>query len=195
MNRSGITLTGPGFTLRPVTLADAGTIVSLRTSNPEHTQFLHETSSSITEQENWLRAYLERENDYYFVVERRSKRSAEGLIGLYDLDRGSRRAEWGRWVLAPGSLAAVESVYLLQSLAFECLGLQETYSRTVAGNRRVVSFHDSCGFKRSGTIASGFERGGVRHDLVLHSCDLTTWTSVKTQLLRYAERTAACLRS
>lgn len=44
---------------------------------------------------------------------------------------------------APESLCSTESVCLMYRIAFEVLGLESVYSRTIKDNTSVVSFHDS----------------------------------------------------
>jgi RimJ/RimL family protein N-acetyltransferase len=132
------------FALRPVAVADAEFILSLRL-DPELSRFLDETSPSVTDQENWLRDYLRRADDYYFIIEETSSHLPVGTIAIYSLDLEHRRAEWGRWIIRPPHAAAVESALLIYTVAFENLQLEEVYCRSQTANRQVVSFHSSCG--------------------------------------------------
>ncbi|MBC8095256.1 MAG: GNAT family N-acetyltransferase [Akkermansiaceae bacterium] len=174
-------LKGHAFGLRPVTLEDAGLVVELRTST-ERSQFLNPISSSVEVQREWLQRYFDRPGDYYFVINRERDNFPEGLIGLYDLDSAGQRAEWGRWIVRPGSLAAVESAFLIYQAGFERLGLAEIYCRTLAANAAVVSFHDSCGLSRRGVIKEAFEINGSKHDAVEHFLTRDAWPSVKSGL-------------
>src|SRR5262249_23599995 len=112
--RHDLRLDGPAFRLRPVTLDDAELIVALRT-DPRLSQYIHRTSPDVGAQRDWLERYFARPDDYYFIVERRRDGVAEGTLGIYDLAGApdARRAEWGRWVLRHGSLAAPESAWLV----------------------------------------------------------------------------------
>ena len=169
---------GYAFRLRPITDADAGLVVELR-SDPELNRYLHASSNRIEDQLAWLASYYAREGDYYFVIERRSNSMPEGVIALYDIDAAINSGEWGRWILKPGSLAAVESAYLIYRTAFELLGLGSVYCRTVADNGKVVSFHDSCGITDRRLLPQHFELGGRRYDAVEHRVDKTSWISIK----------------
>ena len=113
---------GYAFRLRPITDNEAAFVVELR-SNPELNRFLHAISNRIEDQLAWLARYYEREGDYYFVIERRMNGMPEGVIALYNIDLATSSGEWGRWILRPGSLAAVESAYLIYRIAFELLEL------------------------------------------------------------------------
>ena len=187
--RHNLTVEGYAFRLRPITDKDAGLVVALR-SNPELNRFLHASSNRIEDQLIWLAHYYEREGDYYFVVERRSNGMPEGVIALYDIDPAANSGEWGRWILKPGSLAAVESAYLIYRTAFELLGLSSVYCRTVADNGKVVSFHDSCGITSRRLLPQHFDLGGHRHDAVEHRVDKASWPGIKAQLEKLAQLTA-----
>lgn len=169
-----LTMEGYGYRLRPITLEDAPFIIESRLEDMQRNRFIHAISSDIREQEKWLENYFAREGDYYFVIENRFTRQPEGLIAFYNEQDG--RAEWGRWVVKKGSLAAVESVWLLYRIAFELVGLQELYCRTVKDNIDVVSFHDSIGEINRCIYEGFFEINGSLYDAVEHYCDRMHFT-------------------
>lgn len=179
---------GPAFRLRPVTGDDSAAIVALR-NLPELARFINATSSDPADQRAWLERYHEREGDYYFIVEGRDG-ALEGTIALYDVNAELRTAEWGRWILRPNSLAAVESALLLYRLAFDRLGLDAVYCRTVAANKAVVSFHDSCGLERNGTLPGRFEQGSIQHDLIEQRLRRENWPPVEARLAALAQAVA-----
>lgn len=186
--RHNLTMEGYAFRLRPITDNDAALVVELR-SNPELNRFLHASSNRVEDQLAWLAQYYKREGDYYFVIERCSNGMPEGVIALYDIDSATHSGEWGRWILRQGSLAAVESAYLIYRIAFELLGLNSVYCCTVADNGKVVSFHDSCGITARQLLPQHFELGGHRHDAVEHRVDLASWAGVKPRLEKLAQLT------
>lgn len=161
-----ISVAGFGYRLRPVGLRDAAFITEVRLADAERNQYIHAVSNDVAAQEDWINRYFQREGDYYFVVENLLTGAGEGLVGIYDV--ADNRAEWGRWVLAKGSLAAVESVDLMYKAAFDALGLDELYSRTIADNQTVVSFHDNLPQQRRGVIKDHVELRGQRFDVVEH---------------------------
>lgn len=164
-----LVIEGFSYRLRPVAERDAAFIVQTRLEDESRNQFIHKISRDVSAQEKWLENYFTREGDYYFVVENKFTRLPEGLIAVYDVKDG--RAEWGRWVLQKGSLAAPESVDLAFRAAFEKLGLLELYSRTVQDNAGVVSFHDSVKQKRRGVLENHFELNGCVYNAVEHFAD------------------------
>jgi RimJ/RimL family protein N-acetyltransferase len=117
--RHDVGLEGFAFRLRPVELGDAADIVDLR-RDPDRSRFIHETPPSVEAQVRWLEDYFRRDGDHYWAVERLSDGRTEGFLGLYDVD--GDRAEWGRWVLRPGSLAAAESAWLVHEAASDRWG-------------------------------------------------------------------------
>ena len=112
---------GIAFRLRPVRREDAPLIVELR-RDPERTRFLNAIPLTIAAQEEFLDRYFERPGDYYFVIEDRDSGRADGLIGMYDLDGDV--AQYGRWVLRPGPVAAIESLLMLYRVGFEQFDLR-----------------------------------------------------------------------
>lgn len=189
--RHDLSLQGAAFGLRPVRDEDAGFIVGLR-SDPELGRWLNPTSPNVSDQLAWLARYYERPGDCYFVIERLSTGAAEGLIGIYDIEGGE--AEWGRWLLKPGSLAAVESAALIYRCAFDALRLDAVCCRTLAANERVVSFHDSCGIAERRVLPGHVELRGERLDAVEHRLTRAAWPAVDAKLTQLAQLTARRLQ-
>ena len=157
---------GVGYRLRPVRLEDAQFIIDVRLEDEDRNQYIHAISPELAAQKEWLERYFAREGDYYFVVENKLNGEPEGLVGIYDLDQN--KAEWGRWVIKSGSLAATESIDLLFKVAFEELKLDELYCRTICQNERVVSLHDGLPQIRRGTLTNFLEVNGTTYDAVEH---------------------------
>ena len=90
---------------------------------------MHRVSNDLEAQRRWLTGYFERPADYYFLIENRGTGQREGTAGIYNLDRIF--AEWGRWIVRAGSLAALESACLIYRVGFEVLGLESIYCPTI----------------------------------------------------------------
>lgn len=178
-------LAGHYFALRPIRVSDAPLVVELR-ADAERTRFLQPVPPNIAAQQAYLQSYLTRPGDYYFVVEDAATRQVEGLVGIYNIDH-RRRGEVGRWVLRLGSLAAVESAWLIYRVAFERLDLAEVYCLTAADNAHVVSFHDSSGLERRGVRPRDVRIGGTWHDRVEHVLSRQRWPVVGEKLARLAQ--------
>jgi RimJ/RimL family protein N-acetyltransferase len=178
--RHDIEITGHAFRLRPIELNDAQSIVDLRTSQPERSQFLHPISADVSLQEAYLNKYFETPNDYYFVVERLKTGETEGLISIYDIE--DRSGEWGRWILSNHSLASVESCWLIYKIGFDYLNLQDIYCRTISKNESVVSFHDACQIQRGNLLQKFFTLGAEKYDAVEHRINVEQWNSIRQVL-------------
>ena len=163
------TLDGYCYRLRPVKLSDAEFIVKTRLEDAERNIYIHKISPNVSLQEEWIRNYLERDGDYYFIVENRFSNESEGLIAFYNVE--GNKAEWGRWVIKKGSFAAAESVKLLYKIAFEQVGLDELYCDTIEDNKAVVSFHTSIGEKTREVIKDGVELNGTYYNAVIQYSD------------------------
>lgn len=187
--RHELRIEGFAFRLRPVALDDAQFIVDVRT-HEQRSRYLHHTSRDVEEQTKWLKCYLEREGEYYFVIERRLPIRKEGLVVINNFSDSPRSAEWGRWVLVPGSLAAAESALLVYRTAFDVLALDEVFCRTIAENSAVVSFHDSSGLLRRAVMEDYFDLGGPRYAAIEHVLTRERWPVVSETLTTHALRVA-----
>lgn len=161
-----LSIDGLGYSLRPVQLSDAQFILNIRLEDMNRTRYIHEIPNDIELEEQWIRKYFDRAGDYFFIIENKITGQSEGTVGIYDMEDG--RAEWGRWVIQKGSLAAVESVDLIYKIAFQVLDLRELYCRTIEKNDSVVSFHDALPQKRRGTLTDFFELRGEYFNAVEH---------------------------
>jgi RimJ/RimL family protein N-acetyltransferase len=189
--RHDVTVEGFAFRLRPVQPSDAVTIVELR-RDPSRSAFIHETDPSVEAQQRWLAAYAERPGDWYWAVERQDDGTTEGFLGIYDRDRDT--AEWGRWVLRPGSLAAPESAWLVHQAGFQRLELATLLSRTLTDNGAVVALHERYGAERVRTIPGHARIGGVPHDAVEARMTRELWTTSGPRLEGMARRAAGLVR-
>jgi RimJ/RimL family protein N-acetyltransferase len=149
-------------------------------SNLNH--YLNKTSNKISDQIAWLENYYKKNDDFYFVIERIKDKRQEGLIALYDIDFKNNTAEWGRWILRTESMAAIESALMIYKFAFEELKLEKIYSRTVSLNKKIVSFHDSCGITSKKVLKDYFELNGKKVDSIEHTVDKTTYSDVVNKL-------------
>ena len=187
--RHDLSVEGHGFQLRPAYMPDAEFIVEIR-NDPDLGEFIQRGANTVTDQMEWMNTYFSRVGDYLFIVERKDG-TAEGIVGVYEVNKGA--AEWGRWVLRRGSLAAVESALGAYRVGFELLDLERVYCRTVAANVHVVSFHDSCGLRRTNRPGLEAQIGSKRLAMVEHELTRDSWPAVRERLDRQAFRIASRL--
>jgi RimJ/RimL family protein N-acetyltransferase len=188
--KNNLSIDGFAYQLRPVVLDDAEFIVEMRTRDTERTRFLNPISADIEEQRRWIKAYLKRTDDYYWVIERTYSGEQEGLVGIYNISGDRQTAEWGRWILRRGSLAAPESALLMYRIGFNYLHLSTIYCLTLLGNNKVVSFHDKCQLKRSERLRHHMSIGSQSYDAIKHVCNIELWPATHAILERYAIRIA-----
>ena len=155
---------GFAYSIRPITLDDAQFIVDVRLEDEERNKFVHKISPDVNLQINWLNKYFVTPDDYYFVIENNLTGEKEGLISIYNIENNI--AEWGRWVVKKGSMAALESVDLVYKVAFEKLGLDEVYTKTIENNVSVVNFHTSINAKLRQVLVDEVELENVKYNVV-----------------------------
>jgi RimJ/RimL family protein N-acetyltransferase len=190
--RHDIRVKGYAFHLRPAEIRDSAFILSLRT-DPELSRFINPTSDRLEDQEAWMERYFQRPNDYYWMIVRTATDEAEGAVAIYDVDQTGHQAEWGRWVLRKGSLAAVESTLLVYRAGFDVLGLHRMYCHTVSVNRSVVSYHTSCGLETTSNGQLKKRLRGREYEHVEQYLTLDRWPAVKGSLDERASAVARLL--
>lgn len=188
--RHSLEVDGSAFRLRPVGLDDAAFIAELR-SDPERARYLHKGAPDPAAQQRWLLEYFKTPGDCYFVIENRASRTREGTAGIYHINAARRDAEWGRWILRRGSLAALESACLVYRTGFELLGLDSIYCRTIAENAAALAFHDSFGVERMRRLPRYFECGGRHLDAIEGCLTRARWLALRESVERKAARAAA----
>lgn len=143
-------LEGKYVCMRSVNTDDAAFICDIRNDDSLN-KFVHAVSPDVEAQKEWIRQQMARENDYYFVV-CSSGGSPVGLASIYDVDHARGQAEFGRWVSRGNALQNVETVVLAFDFAFDTLGMQEVYMRTMMANNTVRNFWEHFGAVSYGEI-------------------------------------------
>jgi RimJ/RimL family protein N-acetyltransferase len=184
--KHNIHVEGYAFALRPVALQDAEFIVEVRT--PERARFMHPITRTIEAQQEYLKGYFQRLDDYYFVVERRHDRMKEGLVSLYEFDHLRHSAQWGRLILRPESFAAPEMALLSFRLAFDIFSLSEVWCVALSDNFRMISFAEKCGFEREGVSKVILE--DKVHDGIRYVLTKDRWGSLEKKVAEVALQTA-----
>ena len=173
---------GFGVRLRPVRMEDAAFIVWLR--NLEHVKGrVGDSAMDVATQESWLRAYFDRQGDYYFIIETNGG-TGVGAYGLYDVAGAS--AESGRWIIRPDVPAAVPSAIQAFEIAFRQLELRELRAKTVSTNRSVLSLNRKFGFRQTRVEPAAQVIGGQTVDLVNFLLEAKDWPQIREGLLPLA---------
>ena len=167
---------GLGYRLRPVSLKDAEYIIKVRLEDLNRTRHIHSIAGKIEDEEKWIKEYLGRKGDYFFIIENRFTDKPEGTVAIFFEKDGS--VEWGRWITNKGSFAFLESAYLIYKFGFYDLKVEEICCRTNAENKPVVSFHDSIGSLKRGIRKDYFQINDRRVDACEHYTDRTHFENV-----------------
>ncbi len=140
--------------VRLVNEGDAEYIVKLRT-NPKVQRFIHDTSSDVLKQVEWIKQYKERESkgeEYYFIYQRDGRNM--GLNRLYEIDYQTGTFNAGSWLCEEGADVAdvVSTVLIYNTIAFEKLGLQlgVGHDGVHVDNKKVIKFNQMVGMTFTG---------------------------------------------
>jgi RimJ/RimL family protein N-acetyltransferase len=185
--RHDILVEGFDVRLRPARMDDAAFIVWLRNQDYVKGQ-VGDSAADVAGQEAWLRAYFEREGDYYFVVETQSGIPL-GTHGIYGIVGTSGEA--GRFIIRPEVVAAVPADVLVMDLAFERLGLSELRATSVSTNLAVHSLTRKLGFKQVGIVRAAQIIDGRPVDLVQFLLTADDWFRARDRLLPLARLAGA----
>jgi len=115
-------------------------------NHPQSREGFHSTAPIEPEQHlAWYRAYLERDDDFMFVMEVAGRPAAQA--GLYDIAGGS--AEFGRLLVDPaarGEGLSHRVVALCLLVADQTLGLDELHLEVKRANARAIRVYERAGF-------------------------------------------------
>ena len=134
-------LEGQFIKLRSFLESDAEFILKLRLDCALN-KYLNKVDNDLEKQILWIKEQQKRENDFYFIIERKSGLPI-GTISLYNIKE--LEGEFGRWVSIGNTVENVESVLLLHDFGFYKMNLDLIYSETVKENEKVLNFHKRFG--------------------------------------------------
>lgn len=140
-----------GIRLRMIEESDLSMTLAWRNRDDARIWFKSSTLLSMEQHHSWFCNYLERNNDFLFIVE--SDGRPVGQVSVYDIDWLKRSGEVGRFLVSPeaagrGKMKAACS--LLRDLCRESLELRYIYLEVLAGNERAYNLYSSIGFVEEG---------------------------------------------
>lgn len=150
-------LQGRYVNLREVRVEDAEFIFDLRRS--EKARYLDAISDNVEDQINYIKNYLIKDNEWYFIVENKKFQPLGTLrishvgreriiLGPLDIENNNKNVfVLGAWIMCDGVTfkESIEGEYLLKRYAFEVLNLEKNYFDVRKGNKRVLNFHKMYG--------------------------------------------------
>lgn len=143
-------LSGPRTQLRLIERSDFELTRRWRNRPETRAQFYH--SQEITESEHvrWLEAYLQREDDFIFIVASRDTGVPIGQTALYSFDSENHTAEFGRFMIGDLSLRGLgygrEALGLTCRVGFESFALEAIELVVKPQNASAIRSYRSIGF-------------------------------------------------
>ncbi len=138
-------LIGKFINLREITVDDAEFVLKLR-CNDKKSRFLHKTEYNLEKQVDYIKNYLKKNNEWYFIIENK-EHTPIGTIRIYDVE--GDKYTGGSWLMIDGSTPqeAVEGDLLMKEYSFDVLGFNKNCFEVNKNNKKVVRFHKICGTK------------------------------------------------
>ncbi len=127
--------------------------MTLKWRNQDHIRkwFIHSEVISPEKHREWFETYLQRDNDYLFIIEETLRLNKPvGQISLYNIDRDRKCAEYGRLMIgeadARGRGLAKKASRLLLQYAFKVLGMERVELEVFRDNGPAIAIYRDLGF-------------------------------------------------
>lgn len=145
-------ITKEGIQLRLLKEADLPMTLMWRNQDHIRRWFIHSEILTPEQHRNWFQGYLQRDNDYLFIIEEmRTLKKPVGQISLYDIDWTRKSAEYGRLMIgeaeAQGKGFAKKASRLILDYAFKELGLTQVELEVFEDNKPAIAVYLACGFQ------------------------------------------------
>lgn len=160
--------------LRPLELADAGSLTALIEANLDHLRpwmpwaAAHEPLATLAFVQS-ARRQAEEEQGAQFAIVREDRLA--GTIGFHGINWANRSTSVGYWLAADaqGHGIVTAAVHALCDLAFRGWGLHRVELRAHPDNARSQAVAERCGFVREGVARQAERVGDEYRDLVVYS--------------------------
>lgn len=114
---------------------------------------------SSEEQKKWFQNYLEKTNDYMFVIEEKEASRAIGMVGIYNIDSLKHEAEIGRLLIGDksyrGKGLGYKTILLVCKYATDYLELEKVYLEVLVSNTVAIQSYLKTGFFEVEKIIEG----------------------------------------
>ena len=179
-------LTGLGFTLRELTVADAASLFEQLTT-AEVSRFISPPPSSVQEFERFIAwTHRERAAGTYacFAVVPAGMDTAIGIFQVRSLEPGFGTAEWGFALGSAfwGTGVFVKGARLILDFAFDVIGARRLEARAAVANGRGYGALRKLGAVQEGVLRRSFQRNGQYHDQVLWGILADDWREQRRSL-------------
>lgn len=149
MKRSRLEL--DNLLLREITKDDIELIRSWRNQENIREWFIDNKYIYKQQQQEWFKMYLNKKDDIMFMIEETLHfQSAIGTVALYNINKKSNSAEFGRLMIghfpSVGKGFGKRASILACKYAFEILNLSELYLSVLVHNTRAIQLYSDIGF-------------------------------------------------
>jgi len=152
-------------------LSEGDLPLTLAWRNKDRVRSCFVTSRVISEDEHraWFASYLQRDNDFDFVILDRESGRVVGQVAIYEIDWERRTATFGRLMIgeddALGKGLASEATRAAIAFSLGTLAMVEVRLEVFAANHRAIALYEKCGFRvcgeRDGLVRMKLDRGAA----------------------------------
>ena len=174
---------------RPVVEADAEFIVQLR-NQARAKGCINDTSLDVEKQRQWIRDYLKRENEHYWIMET-LEHVPVATTSLYNYDAERQQIETGRWVRTVNAPEAniqntLAGRIQTNDFVFKTLGIKRLVFDVVSTNKPVIKYHRLCGAIETGLKKGKFIIQNKPVDMICFEETPESWAKVRPCICRWA---------
>ena len=134
--------------LRLVEKRDLEAILDWRNRDDARVWFKTSGKLSLESHQSWFDNYLQRDDDFFFLIEAGDQ--SVGQCAIYGIDHKTGAAEIGRFLAAPnwtGKGYIRRSCSALVRFGFEALDLSYLFLEVMERNVRAIDIYKRCGFR------------------------------------------------
>lgn len=146
--KNKIRITSNEITLRPVLSSDLMKMRSWRNSDWARSFFLNSEIISPEQQEKWYQSYINKTDDYMFIIE--LDNIDVGTVALYHVNHDEGSAEFGRLLIAEkearGRSIGEKVLRILSEFAFNDFKLSKITLEVFSDNDKAVYIYQKVGF-------------------------------------------------
>lgn len=148
-------IVGKRVTLRLLEQRDLAMTREWRNQDRVRMKFVTTNKLEPESHQRWFEGYLAKDDDYLFVIEEtETLNKPVGQIGMYNIDRQAKQAEYGRLMIgeenALGLGIAAEASRLMIEHFRKNFAIEHVYLEVKADNQSAYKLYESLGFERTG---------------------------------------------
>jgi len=171
------------ITVRDVTQDDFKKIRTWR-NNPAVARYMYtEHYISFEEHSRWFNRILTDPSMRYWIIV--SDGIDVGVIGLYNIDLGNKRASWAFYLAeesARGKGIGSYLEYFILNYSFDDLKLNKLCCEVLDINKSVADMHKSFGFKEEGYFVQHIWKNDGFHDIYVLAILAEEWSAIKDSI-------------